>query len=157
LGQALAGAGRREEAQAVLARYQEMSKATPRKDQSPSDDPAGKAVAEANRLSAAGDSERALALVRRERELSPDELRLRLAEVRLLLELKRTPEALKGVEEILALKTGAAAAAPAGLNGLAVQLIQQGKKDEARQLLNKILALRPDDAAARANLLTLGG
>lgn len=43
------------------------------------------------------------------------------------------------------------------LNGLAVQLIQQGKKDEARQLLNQILSLRPDNAAARASLQSLGG
>lgn len=45
----------------------------------------------------------------------------------------------------------------ASLNGLAGQLIQQGKKDEARQLLSQILSLRPDNAAARASLQSLGG
>jgi predicted Zn-dependent protease len=144
LGQALAGAGRRDEAQKVLAKFQELSKAAPSRDPAtpPTDDPTGYAVSEAARLAATGEVERALDLLRRERELSPDEPRLLLLEARILLDQKRADEAQKAV---------------AGLDSLASRLIQQGKKDEARDLLRKILALQPDDPAAKASLQSLGG
>jgi predicted Zn-dependent protease len=144
LGQALAGAGRRDEAQKVLAKFQELSKAAPSRDPAtpPTDDPTGYAVSQAARLAVTGEVERALDLLRRERELSPDEPRLLLLEARILLDQKRAAEAQKAV---------------AGLNGLASRLIQQGKKDEARDLLRKILALQPDDPAAKASLQGLGG
>ncbi len=143
LGQALAGAGRRDEAQQVLAKFQELSKAAPSRDPAtpPTDDPTGYAVSEAARLAATGEVERALDLLRRERELAPDEPRLLLLEARILLDQKRAAEAQQAVS---------------GLNSLASRLIQQGKKDEARDLLRKILALQPDDPAAKASLRSLG-
>jgi Flp pilus assembly protein TadD len=43
------------------------------------------------------------------------------------------------------------------LSDLAVLLTTTGKKDEARQLLQKVLALKPGDPVATANLKSLGG
>jgi Flp pilus assembly protein TadD len=43
------------------------------------------------------------------------------------------------------------------LSDLAVLLSSTGKKDEARQLLQKVLAIRPGDPVATANLKSLNG
>jgi len=42
------------------------------------------------------------------------------------------------------------------MSDLAVLLSSSGKKDEARQLLKKVLEIRPNDAVAKANLEKLG-
>jgi cytochrome c-type biogenesis protein CcmH/NrfG len=42
------------------------------------------------------------------------------------------------------------------LNDLAVLLIAQGRERDARPLLERVLALRPDDAAARESLEAIG-
>lgn len=185
-GQALAGAGRREEAQKALATFQERAKAAPVKDRSGTgDDPTAGALAEAGRLAAEGQGDRALEVIRRERDIAADDLRPRMMEVHLLLTLKRFAEALQAAEETLALAPGNADAhyqrgvvnlalnkrteaerdfrqalsiLPdhlAALNDLAVLLIAEGRKPEARELLQKVLALKPDDAMARANLQSL--
>lgn len=189
LGQALAGAGRRDEARQALAKFQELSTATPQRDPAkpPIDDPTGRAITEAARLASAGQVDQALALLRQEQELAPNDLRTRMMEVRILLMQRRFDDALKSAEATLALapqspdavyqrgavylaqkKTAEAerdfrqalALQPehlAAMNDLAVLLIAQNRKDEARELLQKVLALRPDDAVAKANLQSLGG
>ncbi|HEX5720247.1 MAG TPA: tetratricopeptide repeat protein [Thermoanaerobaculia bacterium] len=188
-GQALAGAGRREEAQKALARFQELSKAAAGKSKpkQPGQEPTDIALSEAARLSAAGQADKALEVIRREREVAADDLRLRFMEVQLLLILKRFDEASKAAEETLKLAPGnpdaiyqrgavnlalnkraeaerdfrqALAVLPehlAALNDLAVLLIAEGRKPEAKELLQKVLSLRPDDATAKANLQSLEG
>jgi tetratricopeptide (TPR) repeat protein len=189
-GQALAGSGRREEAQKALARFQELTvKAGPGPGtaKQPGHDPATEALEEAVKLSAAGQLDKALELIRHERGIAADNLRLRIMEVHLLFLLKRFDEALPAAEENLKLAPGnpdaiyqrgavhlalnhraeaerdfrqALAVLPehlAALNDLAVLLIAQGKKAEAKELLQKVLALKPDDPTAKANLASLGG
>ncbi len=188
-GQALAGAGRRDEAQKALAKFQELSKAAAGKSKprQPGQEPTEVALSEAARLSAAGQADKALEVVRREREVAADDLRLRFMEVQLLLMLKRFEEASKGAEETLKLAPGnpdaiyqrgavnlaqnkraeaerdfrqALAVLPehlAALNDLAVLLIAEGRKPEAKELLQKVLSLRPDDPMAKANLQSLEG
>jgi Flp pilus assembly protein TadD len=41
------------------------------------------------------------------------------------------------------------------MNDLAVLLIANGRKDEARELLRKVLEIRPGDPVASANLKSL--
>jgi tetratricopeptide (TPR) repeat protein len=187
-GQALAGAGRREEAQKALAKFQELSQATAgRSKKQPGEEPTEVALSEAARLSAAGQADKALEVIRREREVAADDLRLRFTEVQLLLILKRFDEASKAAEETLKLAPGnpdaiyqrgavnlalnkraeaerdfrqALAVLPehlAALNDLAVLLIAEGRKPEAKELLQKVLSLRPDDPMAKANLQSLEG
>ena len=190
-GQALAGAGRREEAQKALAKFQELSKAAAssgrNKPKQPGQEPTDVALSEAARLSAAGQADKALEIIRKEREVAADDLRLRIMEVHLLLILKRFDEASKAAEENLKLAPGNADAiyqrgavnlalnkrAEAerdfrqaltvlpehlgALNDLAVLLIAEGRKPEAKELLQKVLSLRPDDAVAKANLQSLEG
>ena len=188
-GQALAGSGRREDAQKALAKFQEVSKAAPGKNKpkQPGQDPTNDALSEAAKLSAAGQADKALEIIRRERDIASDDLRLRLMEVHLLLILKRFEEAGKAAEENLKLAPDnadalyqrgavnlalnkraeaerdfrqALAVMPehlAALNDLAVLLIAQNRKPEAKELLQKVLSLRPDDAMAKANLQSLEG
>jgi tetratricopeptide (TPR) repeat protein len=187
-GQALAGAGRREEAQKALAKFQELSKAaSEKKPKQPGHEPTDVALSEAADLSAAGQADKALEIIRREREVSAADLRLRIMEVHLLLILKRFDEASKAAEENLKLapqnpdaiyQRGAVnlalnkraeaerdfrqalAVLPehlGALNDLAVLLIAQDRKPEAKELLQKVLSLRPDDAMAKANLQSLEG
>lgn len=160
LGQALAGAGRRDEARQALAKFQEMSRAAAEPDEAtpPTDDPTERALAEAARLAAAGRADEALALLRQEQQLAPDEPRTRLMEARILLAGKRLDDAAKAAEAALALSPRDLQPEHlATLNDLAAQLIAQNKKDVARALLQKVLALKPDDPAARATLQSLGG
>ncbi|MEA2558758.1 MAG: hypothetical protein QOH06_262 [Acidobacteriota bacterium] len=188
-GQALAGSGRREDAQKALAKFQELSKAAAGtgKPKQPGQDPTNIALSEAARLSAAGQADKALEVIRREREVAAEDLRLRMMEVQLLLILKRVDEASKAAEETLKLAPGNADALYqrgavnlalnkraeaerdfrqaltvlpehlAALNDLAVLLIAEGRKPEAKELLQKVLSLQPDDAVAKANLQSLEG
>lgn len=189
-GQALAGVGRRDEARQALAKFQELTaKAGPGPGQAkqPGHDPINEALSEAAKLSAAGQADKGLEIVRRERAVASDDLRLRIMEVHLLLLLKRFDEASKLAEENLKLapqnpdaiyQRGAAnlaldkraeaerdfrqalAVLPehlGALNDLAVLLIAQGRKPEARELLQKVLSLRPDDPMAKSNLASLEG
>lgn len=187
-GQALAGAGRRDEAQKVLAKFQELSRAAAeKKPRQPGHEPTDLALSEAARLAADGQAGKALEIIRNEREIAADDLRLRIMEVHLLLILKRFGEASKAAEENLALapqnadviyQRGAVnlalnrraeaerdfrqalAVLPehlAALNDLAVLLIAEGRKPEAKELLQKVLSLRPDDPMAKANLQSLEG
>lgn len=189
-GQALAGVGRRDEARKALERFQELTAQAgpgPGQAKQPGHDPVDEALSEAAKLSAAGQADKALEIVRRERDLASDDLRLRIMEVHLLLLLKRFDDASKLAEENLKLaprnpdviyQRGAVnlaldrraeaerdfrqalAVLPehlGALNDLAVLLIAQGRKPEAKELLQKVLSLRPDDPMAKSNLASLEG
>lgn len=142
-------------------------------------------LAEAERLLAAGDAEKALTAVRREVAANPSGVRGRAMEVRILLQTKRFPEALKAAEaaiqadpknpdyiyqrgavEIAMRKLGEAERdlrktlemAPrhtAAMNDLAVVKMLQNKPDEAQDLLKQVLAINPNDQNAKASLENL--
>lgn len=206
LAQALTASGRKDEAQQAAARAEELAKAAaaprPARPSTPALEepaapgqvaPSGAAAAptapalsanlqEAVRLMSEGQNDAALAAVQREIEASPSDLQARALQVRLLLVLQRSPEALQAAEAALALQpenadlvyqrgavqmaTRNLAAAEADLrralqlaprhtaamNDLAVLLISQKKTDEARKLLEEVLRLNPQDRTAAANL-----
>jgi tetratricopeptide (TPR) repeat protein len=140
---------------------------------------------EAAQLITAGQPEKALAAARRAVSANPKEFFPRTLEVRALLMLDRLPEALKSAESAVQGFPGSADAfyqrgvvrmaskdvkgaeqdlrkaleiAPshiAALNDLAVLLGAQGKKAEARTLLEKVLAINPTDPMAKDNLKRL--
>ncbi len=145
-------------------------------------DPTGRSLEDARKLVVAGRIDEALALIRQEIDLAPTDPRPRAFEVTTLIGAKRTDEALKSVERALAGAPGnpdllylrgavrmnlndlaaaekdyrqVLAAQPghvAAMNDLAVLLISDGRKDEARELLKKVLEIRPGDPLAAANL-----
>ena len=140
------------------------------------------ALSTAMTLVQVGRPDEALLVVRHQVEKSPEDLRLRLLEVRLLQVLQRPAEAAAKAEEVLriapdnadanyqrgAVRMGqrdfAQAEAdfrkaleidpnhPATLSDYAVLLFLQNRLAESRTLLEKLVALRPDDATAIANL-----
>lgn len=142
---------------------------------------------EAVRLTAAGQPEKALELARREIAAAPTDQRARALEVRLLLTLQRNQEALKSAEAALSLEPGnpnllyqrgaaymairnfsaaeddfrrALEIAPrhtAAMSDLAVLLIQRNRRDEARQLLERVLQINPQDQNAAATLAQIKG
>jgi Flp pilus assembly protein TadD len=148
-------------------------------------DPTGRNLEEARKLAAAGQIDQALSVIRQEIGLVPADPRPRAAEISLLLAAKRNEEALKSVESALAGSPGnpdllylrgavrmgmndlpaaekdfrqALAGRPdhvAAMNDLAVLLMTNGRKDEARELLRKVLEIRPGDPLATANLKSL--
>ncbi len=116
----------------------------------------------------------------------PDNVELRLLEVRALLAGRHLDKALSAAEEAVKIAPGSADAAylkgavemgagrldtaesdlrhalelapdhPAALNDLAVLLMKQGRKDEARDLLERLLKEHPENRTARQNLELLG-
>lgn len=130
----------------------------------------------------AGEPEQALRLVRAEQARVPGDPRPHLLEVRILLSLNREDEAVRAAETavtrypklpdalyqrgVLRLQRGdskgaeqdlrkALELAPnhtAVLNDLAVLLMTQKQFGEARRLLEKVLAINPQDALAQKNL-----
>ncbi|MEA2561831.1 MAG: hypothetical protein QOH06_3335 [Acidobacteriota bacterium] len=142
-------------------------------------------LAEAERLMAAGDSEKALAAVRREIAANPSSVGGRAMEVQILLRLKRFPEALKAAEAAVQsdpknpdyiYQRGAVQIAlrkfseaekdlrktlemvprhTPAMNDLAVVKMLQNKPDEARRLLEQVLAINPNDQNAKASLENL--
>lgn len=193
LGQALAAVGRRDEAKEALARFQKLSQSevpeSVRDMQLREDvaDPTGHNLREALRFLAQGYPEKALALVQEERQLAPEDPRPRFLEVRVLVVLKRSEEALKAADGLVEDHPDSADAhylralaymskkafGPAeqdfrraldispdhtgALSDYAVLLMTEGKDAEARRLLQHLLELRPDDAVAKANLEKLSG
>ena len=190
LGQALAEAGRREEARQAVERFIRIVDAEmpvgPRESRSiaAEDDPTAKQLREAMRLLGKDRAEEALALVRQEAELVPEDPRPRIVESRALLMLRRPEAALAAAEQAIAiapshpdgyyqrgvvrmtLEDDAAEAdfrhaleilpthTPA-MDDLAVWLMKEGRNREARQLLERALQLNPNDAVARRNLARL--
>ncbi len=150
------------------------------------DDPTGRNLTAALKLATDGKVDEALGAIREEIRLKPNDPRPRTAEVMTLLNAKRVPEAQRSIDEALKLQPGnpdflylrgAAKMAlhdfpgaeqdfrqtlqvkpdhVAAMSDLAVLLSSSGKKEEARQLLKKVLEIRPNDAVAKANLEKLG-
>ncbi len=146
------------------------------------DDPTARRMAEAVEWLERGEGEKALAVVRQEIALAPEDLRPRLLEVRALLVLGRGEEASASVEAalerfpghpdalhfraVVRLSRGNVVEAEADLkqtldqvpdhipamSDLAVVLAGRGELDEARRLLERVLELRPGDPLARRRL-----
>jgi predicted Zn-dependent protease len=142
-------------------------------------------LAEADRLMAAGDAEKALVAVRREIAANPASVGGRAMEVQILLRLKRFPEALKAAEAAVqsdpknpdyVYQRGAVQIAmrklseaekdlrktlemaprhTPAMNDLAVVKMLQNKPDEAQDLLKQVLAINPNDQNAKASLENL--
>lgn len=191
LGQALAAVGRTDEAKAAEVRASELLVASGA--MVDADDEAGaegsdaiaRALRQAHMRLAAGRSEDALALVRKEQKLNPGDIRPYLVEAQMLLELGRKLPALQVTHLTLQAFPGnadalyyrgvvnmarqelelaeadfrkALAAAPehtAAMGDLAVLLMSEGRNEEARALWEQILALRPGDPVATQNLARL--
>jgi len=145
-------------------------------------DPTGREMRRAQNFLQQGKGEQALTVIRAEKELAPDDVRVWVMESRTLLLLKRSGEALDVAEQAVRHFPGSVDAyyqrgaselaiehydkAEAdlrkalelepdhvpSLNDLAVLLIIQGKKDEARTMLQKVLELHPDDPRATETL-----
>ena len=192
LGRAQLAAGQREEANKSLERYRQVQSAqqsnTARINQEEQNqqDPTRRNVEQAVKLAAEGHVDDALAIIRREESLNPNDPRPRTLEITTLITSKRSQEALKAAEaavtaapgnpDFLYLRGAAKMALRdlpgaerdlrrtleikpdhlAALSDLAVLLTAAGKKDEARQLLQKVLQIRPGDPNATANLKKLG-
>ena len=155
-------------------------------EQSDTDDPTGRNLRQAVSLATTGRLDKALAMIRQEIQLQPRDPRPRAAEVMTLLNAKHPQEALKAAADALSAEPGnpdflylrgavkmALRDLPgaeqdfrqtlqvkpdhvAAMSDLAVLLTASGKKDEARQLLQKVLELKPGDPVATANLEKLG-
>ncbi len=149
------------------------------------DDPTARRMADALEWLERGEGEKALAILRQEIALAPEDLRPRLLEVRTLLGLGRGDEALASVEAalerfpdhpdalhfraVVQLSQGRLAEAEADLkktlelvpdhlpamNDLAAVLAGRGERGEARRLLDRVLELQPDDPLARRRLAAL--
>lgn len=187
--EALTAAGRAQDAAQAKQKAQEIAQAAAAPPPTPA--PARQAetltanLAEADRLLSAGDSDKALAAVRKEIAANPASFRARAMEVQILLRLKRFPEALKaadaaiqadpknpdyvyqrGAVQIAMRKLGEAEKdlrralemAPRhtpAMNDLAVLKMLQNKPDEAQKLLEQVLAINPNDQNAKASLENL--
>ena len=191
LGQTLAALGQTEAGEEALRRFDELARA-----ELPSsvraeelergvDDPTGRQVREAMRLLGDNRGAEALALLRQEIALAPDDIRPRLIESRALLALGRNQDALESAERALEIapesadayyQRGAARIAVdrldeaeadlrraleispnhlAALGDLGVLLMVEGRRDEAREMFQRILEIRPDDPLAARHLETL--
>lgn len=191
LARAHAAVGNGEEAGRAMEKFQELEQAKQRANvpqlqgKQRLDDTVAKRLAEALEWQERGEGERALAVVRQEISLAPDDLRPRLLEVRLLLAQARREEALLAAEAaveafperpdplhfraIVHLNGGQVEAAEADLrqalervpnyvpakNDLAYVLMGTGRVEPARALLEEILQAHPDDALARQRLQQL--
>ena len=155
-------------------------------DQRNLDDPTGRNLQAAMSLASQGRVEDALSAIRQEIRLRPEDPRPRVAEVMTLLNAKRPQDArnaidgalssdprnpdllylrgavkmalrdLPGAEQDFRQTLQAKPDHVAALSDLAVLLSSNGKKDEARQLLKKVLEIHPGDPVAKANLEKLG-
>lgn len=188
LGQALAGLGRRDEAEKALAKFRALADSEgsvlQRQNRAGEnrEDATGRELRKASQLIGEGRFEAALGIVRTELALSPEDPRPRLAESRILLLLGQHDEALASVERALGkspsfadawYQRGAVRLANkdldgaegdlrhalelndqhlAAMNDLAVLLIVQGNRDEARTLLERVLSVNPNDRGAAQNL-----
>ncbi len=206
LARAYEASGRKADAQKALAQAAEAAKPVPRQagpqggasvgnagasagnsasaPAGPPEEPLSPGLQKALGLMTGGNLESALTAVRQETAISKDP-RARMLEVRILLGLKRSDEALKvseaavaaepknpdylylrGISE-MALRRLSSAEQDfrqtlqiqprhlPAMNDLAVLLIQVNKKPEAQKLLEQVLKINPQDQMAAANLQQL--
>lgn len=192
LSRAQLAAGQREDANRSMERFRQIESAQKpnsevvKQTERNANDPTRRNLEEAMRLAAAGKTDPALELIRKEESLQPKDPRPRAAEITTLLTAKRSQEALKAAESALSGEPGnpdflylrgavkmslrdlpgaeqdfrqTLKVKPdhvAAMSDLAVLLTAGGKKDEARQLLQQVLKIKPDDPTAKANLQSLG-
>jgi Flp pilus assembly protein TadD len=151
------------------------------------DDPTQRKIKQAMSMAMSGRTDEALALIRQEIALQPKDPRPRSAQIMTLLNAKRPKEALTAAEDAVSTVPGdpdllylrgavrmavrdlpgaekdlrqTLQARPnhvAALSDLALLLSINGKKEEARKLLLKVLELKPGDPVATASLKSLGG
>lgn len=191
LGRAQLAAGNREGATRSMEKFRELQ--SQQKDNSTrinevergESDPTGRNLQRAMDLANAGRTDEALAMIRQEIGVAPNDPRPRPAEITLLMAAQRPQEALTAAESALQAQPGnpdflylrgavrmalrqlpgaeqdfrrALQAKPdhvATMNDLAVLLITTGRNAEARELLRKVLEIKPGDATATANLKAL--
>lgn len=145
LGQALAGAGRREEARDALAEFQRLAEeAGPETERTERarlarEDPTAAALERARRLVDEGRREEALELVHSEAEVALDDPRPRLFESWLLLVMARPDQALEAVEEVLARYPESSDA----LHQRGAVLLALDRPEEAEAAFRRALELAP--------------
>ncbi len=188
LGQALLLAGHKQEGEAALARFQEIVASTGKDkwrnvpSQVAYDDPTARKLSQAMSLLSQGKPDQALAAIRQEQELAPQDPRPWLQEVQLLLMTDHHQEAASAANKVVARFPGTAdplylrgvthmalkqmdkaeadlrqalKVSPdhtAAMSDLAVLLMVLKRTDEAQPLLERVLELQPNDETARANL-----
>ena len=163
LGRAQLAAGRREEAAKSVARFQELQRAQKPNSERVNEfdrnaaDPTGRNLEQAASLAGAGKTDEALAAIRQEIGLAPADPRPRIAEVTTLMAAGRLQDALKATEASQGAIPGKPAFLVDTMNNLASRLLAEGRKDDARKLLRKVLAVKPGDPEALANLKLAGG
>ena len=157
LGQVLSALGRREEAQAAVQRYQDLSAASTgltapsdagRRDL---DDPTGNAVRMALQRAGGGDADGALEALAREGRLAPDDPRPVIAASSVLLHAGRNEEALEAVERALDM-------APANADGLyqrGAVLMAMQELGEAEEMFRQSLTGSPRHIAALSDFAVL--
>lgn len=157
LGQALAAAGRDEEARTAMARFQELLAAegsdAQREQQLAADldDPTGRELRKALRLLAKEDYEAALRIARREAALAPEDPRPPLLESRVLLMAGRTQEAFELADALVAnLPSNADALYQRGLVRVALDDTRGAEAD-----LRAALEIAPEHIAAMTDLAVL--
>lgn len=192
LSESLTALGRREQAGEASRRAEELAQARTATvlPESLSTAPAenGEEIADLDatyQALIAGETERGLELVRQEKGRVPGDPAPQLLEVRILLSMDRSDEALQAAEAAVRSFPGLADALylrgtvrmargeaesaerdlrrsveldPAhtpALNDLAVLLLTQKRRQEAKELLERVLSLRPDDPLAAENLRRL--
>jgi tetratricopeptide (TPR) repeat protein len=191
LGRAQLAGGRRDDATRSMERFREIQSTQKanseqiNEDERGVADPTGRNLQQAMALSTTGKIDEALALIRQEIGLVPNDPRPRAAEITTLLGAKRPQEALSAAETALQAAPGhpdflylrgavrmalrqfpgaekdfrqALQTKPdhlATLNDLAVLLMAEGRRGEARELFRKVLEVKPGDPVATANLKSL--
>jgi tetratricopeptide (TPR) repeat protein len=180
-GQTLTALGKKDEAGAALARFRDLSAARTRAKSAPTPAAGDPIVA----LIEKGQPDKALAAARERIKATPKDLGPRALEVRILLLQKRPDEALKAAQGMVDLAPGSPDAHYArgvcqlalqkakeaeadfrqalkiqpqylpAMNDLAVLLMLQGQKAEAKTLLERVLKAHPDDKLAAENLKKL--
>ncbi len=157
LAQALAAAGRRDEASAALERFQALVNTevplVARQVQLERDinDPAGPALNKALRLIIQERYEEALSVARQEALLSPDDIRLPLLESRILLLLGLAAEAIAVAERAIGMEPeNPDAHYQRGTARMALRSFEDAERD-----LRGALELAPDHTAAMSDLAVL--
>lgn len=183
-GQTLAAVGKKDEAGKALTRFRDLSAARVQaKNQAAAQGtPAGDPVIA---LMEKGELDKALSAIQERVKAAPNDLGSRALEMRILLLLKRSDEALKVAQGMVDLAPGSPDAVYArgvcqfslqkykdaeadyrhalkiqpqylpAMNDLAVLLMLQGQRTEAKALLEKVLKAHPDDKVAAENLKKL--